>query len=132
MSKKTKEQFIPRFNYITLTAKREGEAKVYDADSNISEYQTVLQVGDHVQDLKPGDKIKFERTAFPMTNVPIHLDHLEQLNALQEKGLDADEHQAEFVKITETAPTYAVPIMKDDLGQEFLWVSDRAVMFKFE
>ena len=154
MDKRKKEEFVPRYTYVTLTAERTEKGNAYDKTSDISEYQTVLAVGAHVQDLKPGDKIKFERTAFPASDVfedPDAEDKIKKLSEETEKRLqklDASkgsnndkeikrqEIRAEFQDkvqdLRKTAKAYAIPVMKDDFGEEFLWVSDRAIMFKFE
>jgi len=85
LNKRTKEQFIPRHNYITLTAGRTAEGNAWDEKSNISEYQTVLAVGAHVNDIKPGDKVKFERTAFPSKDVYIDPDSEDKVKKLSEE-----------------------------------------------
>jgi len=153
MNKRTKEQFVPRHNYITLTCDRVGVPEVYDENSNISEYQTVLNVGPHVIGIVPGDKIKFERTAFPSHDVAKDPDLQTKLNELNkvtqerldklhkskgkaaDKKLKEDEMRLEFQeavqKLQETVKIFTIPVVKDDLGEDFLWMADRAVMFKF-
>ena len=154
MNKRTKEEFIPRFNYITLSADRLGDGIAWDDTSNILEYQTVLSVGANVLDLQPGDKVKFERTAFPSTDVnknPDAQSDIEAFSAEMQERIDAldkskgpkkakeakrEELRIEFqdkVKdLQEMGKAYAIPVMIDDVGDEFLWVSDRSVMFKFK
>ena len=41
------------------------------------------------------------------------------------------EFQDKVQEMQETGKAYAIPVMTDDYGAEFLWVSDRSVMFKF-
>jgi hypothetical protein len=107
--KRTAKEFIPRHNYITTTAHRTvGKPSKIDEHSNISEYQIVLNVGPHVTDLVPGDIIRFEKTAFPSNIV------------------------YETKEASEGTRVYAIPVRKDDFGIEFIWMSDRAIMFKFE
>ena len=153
MNKRTKEMFQPRHNYITLTADRGAKGNVWDGSSDISEYQTVLAVGAHVIDLKPGDKVKFERTAFPSSDVTKNPDAIADTDKLSaemqvrvdklasskgnkaSKEVKREELRVEFqnkvADLQEMGKAYAIPVMTDDVGDEFLWISDRAVMFKF-
>ena len=149
-----KEDFIPRFNNITLTCDRTSIANTWDESSNISEYQTVLAVGSHITDLKAGDRVKLERTAFPATDVFKDPDTVKKLEILGEetelrrvelmksKGPKAAktkkeeelkaEFQEKYSKMQEMAKAYAIPVYIDDAGEEFLWVNDRAIVFRFE
>ena len=51
------------------------------------------------------------------------------------KELKTDEIKMEFQKqveaLRETTKVYTIPVFTDDFGEEFIWMSDRAIMFKF-
>lgn len=151
--KRTMKDYKPRHNYVTMTCNRTEEGNVWDNTSSVDEYQTILAVGPSVTDLKPGDKVKFERTAFPSSDAVMNQNadaDMQKLNDETEARLEVldkskgnktlkdakrQELRMEFTDklkaIQALGKSFAIPVYKDDMGEEFIWASDRSINFSF-
>ena len=118
MTKVTK--ITPMFNRIVTTANRvEMDQKVNGIiipeklKGGYDEYQTVIAVGSMVHNLKPGDLVCIDPSAYGR---PVHKEHIDSV-----KGLSDDTVQM----------AYYIPTIDVD-GKECMFIADRDIAYKVD
>lgn len=114
------KKITPMFNRIVTTANRvEMDQKVNGIiipeklKGGYDEYQTVIAVGSMVHNLKPGDLVCIDPSAYGR---PVHKEHIDSV-----KGLSEDTVQM----------AYYVPTIEVD-GKECMFISDRDIAYKVD
>ena len=114
------KKITPMFNRIVTTANRvEMDQKVNGIiipeklKGGYDEYQTVIAVGSMVHNLKPGDLVCIDPSAYGR---PVHKEHIDSV-----KGLSDDTVQM----------AYYVPTIEVD-GKECMFISDRDIAYKVD
>ena len=114
------KKITPMFNRIVTTANRvEMDQKVNGIiipeklKGGYDEYQTVIAVGSMVHNLKPGDLVCIDPSAYGR---PIHKEHIDSV-----KGLSDDTVQM----------AYYVPTIEVD-GKECMFIADRDIAYKVD
>lgn len=114
------KKIIPMFNRIVTTANRvEMDQKVNGIiipeklKGGYDEYQTVIAVGSMVHNLKPGDLVCIDPSAYGR---PVHKEHIDSV-----KGLSEDTVQM----------AYYIPTIEVD-GKECMFIADRDIAYKVE
>lgn len=114
------KRITPMFNRIVTTANRvEMDQKVNGIiipeklKGGYDEYQTVVAVGSMVHNLKPGDLVCIDPSAYGR---PVHKEHIDSV-----KGLSEDTVQM----------AYYIPTIEMD-GKECMFIADRDIAYKVE
>lgn len=114
------KKITPMFNRIVTTANRvEMDQKVNGIiipeklKGGYDEYQTVIAVGSMVHNLKPGDLVCIDPSAYGR---PVHKEHIDSV-----KGLSDDTVQM----------AYYVPTIEVD-GKECMFIADRDIAYKVD
>lgn len=114
------KKITPMFNRIVTTANRvEMDQKVNGIiipeklKGGYDEYQTVIAVGSMVHNLKPGDLVCIDPSAYGR---PVHKEHIDSV-----KGLSDDTVQM----------AYYVPTIDVD-GKECMFIADRDIAYKVD
>lgn len=114
------KKITPMFNRIVTTANRvEMDQKVNGIiipeklKGGYDEYQTVIAVGSMVHNLKPGDLVCIDPSAYGR---PVHKEHIDSV-----KGLSEDTVQM----------AYYVPTIEVD-GKECMFIADRDIAYKVD
>lgn len=114
------KKITPMFNRIVTTANRvEMDQKVNGIiipeklKGGYDEYQTVIAVGSMVHNLKPGDLVCIDPSAYGR---PVHKEHIDSV-----KGLSEDTVQM----------AYYVPTIEVD-GKDCMFISDRDIAYKVD
>lgn len=114
------KKITPMFNRIVTTANRvEMDQKVNGIiipeklKGGYDEYQTVIAVGSMVHNLKPGDLVCIDPSAYGR---PVHKEHIDSV-----KGLSDDTVQM----------AYYIPTIEVD-GKECMFIADRDIAYKVE
>lgn len=114
------KKITPMFNRIVTTANRvEMDQKVNGIiipeklKGGYDEYQTVIAVGSMVHNLKPGDLVCIDPSAYGR---PVHKEHIDSV-----KGLSDDTVQM----------AYYVPTIEVD-GKDCMFISDRDIAYKVD
>lgn len=114
------KKITPMFNRIVTTANRvEMDQKVKGIiipeklKGGYDEYQTVIAVGSMVHNLKPGDLVCIDPSAYGR---PVHKEHIDSV-----KGLSDDTVQM----------AYYVPTIEVD-GKECMFIADRDIAYKVD
>lgn len=114
------KRITPMFNRIVTTANRvEMDQKVNGIiipeklKGGYDEYQTVVAVGSMVHNLKPGDLVCIDPSAYGR---PVHKEHIDSV-----KGLSEDTVQM----------AYYIPTIEVD-GKECMFIADRDIAYKVE
>lgn len=110
----------PMFNRILTTANRvEVDQKVNGIiiperlKGGYDEFQTVIAVGSMVHNLKPGDMVCIDPSAYGR---PVHKEHIDSV-----KGLSEDTVQMK----------YFIPTIEVD-GKECMFIADRDIAYKVD
>ena len=114
------KNITPMFNRIVTTANRvEMDQKVNGIiipeklKGGYDEYQTVIAVGSMVHNLKPGDLVCIDPSAYGR---PVHKEHIDSV-----KGLSDDTVQM----------AYYIPTIEVD-GKECMFIADRDIAYKVD
>lgn len=114
------KKITPMFNRIVTTANRvEMDQKVNGIiipeklKGGYDEYQTVIAVGSMVHNLKPGDLVCIDPSAYGR---PVHKEHIDSV-----KGLSDDTVQM----------AYYIPTIEVD-GKECMFIADRDIAYKVD
>jgi len=114
------KKITPMFNRIVTTANRvEMDQKVNGIiipeklKGGYDEYQTVIAVGSMVHNLKPGDLVCIDPSAYGR---PVHKEHIDSV-----KGLSDDTVQM----------AYYIPTIDVD-GKECMFIADRDIAYKVD
>lgn len=114
------KKITPMFNRIVTTANRvEMDQKVNGIiipeklKGGYDEYQTVIAVGSMVHNLKPGDLVFIDPSAYGR---PVHKEHIDSV-----KGLSEDTVQM----------AYYIPTIEVD-GKECMFIADRDIAYKVD
>ena len=114
------KKITPMFNRIVTTANRvEMDQKVNGIiipeklKGGYDEYQTVIAVGSMVHNLKPGDFVCIDPSAYGR---PVHKEHIDSV-----KGLSDDTVQM----------AYYIPTIEVD-GKECMFIADRDIAYKVD
>lgn len=114
------KKITPMFNRIVTTANRvEMDQKVNGIiipeklKGGYDEYQTVIAVGSMVHNLKPGDLVCIDPSAYGR---PVHKEHIDSV-----KGLSDDTVQM----------AYYVPTIEVD-GKDCMFIADRDIAYKVD
>ena len=114
------KKITPMFNRIVTTANRvEMDQKVNGIiipeklKGGYDEYQTVIAVGSMVHNLKPGDLVCIDASAYGR---PVHKEHIDSV-----KGLSDDTVQM----------AYYVPTIEVD-GKDCMFIADRDIAYKVD
>ena len=114
------KKITPMFNRIVTTANRvEMDQKVNGIiipeklKGGYDEYQTVIAVGSMVHNLKPGDLVCIDPSAYGR---PVHKEHIDSV-----KGLSEDTVQM----------AYYVPTIEVD-GKDCMFIADRDIAYKVD
>ena len=114
------KKITPMFNRIVTTADRvEMDQKVNGIiipeklKGGYDEYQTVIAVGSMVHNLKPGDLVCIDPSAYGR---PVHKEHIDSV-----KGLSEDTVQM----------AYYIPTIEVD-GKECMFIADRDIAYKVD
>lgn len=114
------KKITPMFNRIVTTANRvEMDQKVNGIiipeklKGGYDEYQTVIAVGSMVHNLKPGDLVCIDPSAYGR---PVHKEHIDSV-----KGLSDDTVQM----------AYYVPTIEVD-GKDCMFIADRDIAYKID
>lgn len=114
------KKITPMFNRIVTTANRvEMDQKVNGIiipeklRGGYDEYQTVIAVGSMVHNLKPGDLVCIDPSAYGR---PVHKEHIDSV-----KGLSDDTVQM----------AYYIPTIDVD-GKECMFIADRDIAYKVD
>lgn len=114
------KKITPMFNRIVTTANRvEMDQKVNGIiipeklKGGYDEYQTVIAVGSMVHNLKPGDLVCIDPSAYGR---PVHKEHIDSV-----KGLSDDTVQM----------AYYIPTIEVD-GKDCMFISDRDIAYKVD
>lgn len=114
------KKITPMFNRIVTTANRvEMDQKVNGIiipeklKGGYDEYQTVIAVGSMVHNLKPGDLVCIDPSAYGR---PVHKEHIDSV-----KGLSDDTVQM----------AYYIPTIDID-GKECMFIADRDIAYKVD
>lgn len=114
------KKITPMFNRIVTTANRvEMDQKVNGIiipeklKGGYDEYQTVIAVGSMVHNIKPGDLVCIDPSAYGR---PVHKEHIDSV-----KGLSDDTVQM----------AYYVPTIEVD-GKECMFIADRDIAYKVD
>lgn len=114
------KRITPMFNRIVTTANRvEMDQKVNGIiipeklKGGYDEYQTVVAIGSMVHNLKPGDLVCIDPSAYGR---PVHKEHIDSV-----KGLSEDTVQM----------AYYIPTIEVD-GKECMFIADRDIAYKVE
>lgn len=114
------KKITPMFNRIVTTANRvEMDQKVNGIiipeklKGGYDEYQTVIAVGSMVHNLKPGDLVCIDPSAYGR---PVHKEHIDSV-----KGLSEDTVQM----------AYYIPTIEVD-GKDCMFIADRDIAYKVD
>ena len=114
------KKITPMFNRIVTTANRvEMDQKVNGIiipeklKGGYDEYQTVIAVGSMVHNLKPGDLVCIDPSAYGR---PVHKEHIDSV-----RGLSEDTVQM----------AYYVPTIEVD-GKDCMFIADRDIAYKVD
>lgn len=114
------KKITPMFNRIVTTANRvEMDQKVNGIiipeklKGGYDEYQTVIAVGSMVHNLKPGDLVCIDPSAYGR---PVHKEHIDSV-----KGLSDDTVQM----------AYYIPTIEVD-GKDCMFIADRDIAYKVD
>ena len=114
------KKITPMFNRIVTTANRvEMDQKVNGIiipeklKGGYDEYQTVIAVGSMVHNIKPGDLVCIDPSAYGR---PVHKEHIDSV-----KGLSDDTVQM----------AYYVPTIEVD-GKDCMFIADRDIAYKVD
>lgn len=114
------KKITPMFNRIVTTANRvEMDQKVNGIiipeklKGGYDEYQTVIAVGSMVHNIKPGDLVCIDPSAYGR---PVHKEHIDSV-----KGLSDDTVQM----------AYYIPTIEVD-GKDCMFIADRDIAYKVD
>ena len=114
------KKITPMFNRIVTTANRvEMDQKVNGIiipeklKGGYDEYQTVIAVGSMVHNLKPGDLVCIDPSAYGR---PVHKEHIDSVKGLSEETVQM---------------AYYVPTIEVD-GKDCMFIADRDIAYKVD